>query len=267
MKEVSSTKLEKLIDNLKNMKNVAIAFSGGVDSTFLLKVAKETLKDKVVAITVISPLFPYWEKEDVKKFSKENNIELILINDKKIDKNIFLKNSTNRCYYCKKNLFSQIIKIANEKNIKYVLDASNTDDLGDYRPGIKAIKEFKVRQPLIEAGFSKKEIREFSKQMKLTTWDKPSFACLASRFPYGTKITKPRLKQVENAESYLRKLGFTQYRVRYHNEIARIEVLEAEFDKILKNSKNIIKNFKEFGFKYITLDIQGYRIGSTNEVL
>jgi uncharacterized protein len=267
MKRISSTKLEQLIKILKNMKNVAIAFSGGVDSTFLLKVAKETLKDKVVAITVISPLFPYWEKEEVKKFSKENNIDLILINEKKIDKKIFLKNSNNRCYYCKKNLFSQILKKANEKNIKYVLDASNIDDLNDYRPGMKAIKELKIRQPLIEAGFSKKEIREFSKKKKLYTWNKPSFACLASRFPYGIKITKSRLKQIENTESYLRKLGFTQFRVRYHNEIARIEVLETEFNIILRNSKDIIKIFKKFGFKYITLDIQGYRAGSTNEVL
>ncbi|MCK5635892.1 MAG: ATP-dependent sacrificial sulfur transferase LarE, partial [Thermoplasmatales archaeon] len=170
-------------------------------------------------------------------------------------------------YYCKKELFSKIKQIATEEHLNYVLDGSNVDDTTDYRPGMTALEEFGVVSPLKDAGLTKQEIKELSRSMNLDTWDKPAFACLASRFPYGIEITKPRLEQVEKAESYLYSLGIKQFRVRYHNEIARIEVSKNDFQLIIKHSDEIVKKFKELGFKYITLDIEGYRTGSLNEAL
>jgi len=261
------SKLDKLTLNLKKMKKVAIAFSGGLDSTFLVKIAYDTLNKNAIAITAISDLYPNWEQNQAKNFAKEIGIKHILINFEEIDIENFSENLKDRCYYCKKELFSKILQISKNYNITNVLDGSKVDDKFDYRPGLKALKELKVVSPLKDVGFNKKEIRALSKKMGLNTWDKPSFACLASRIPYGLKINKNRLKTIEKSEDFLRSLGVKQFRVRYHNEIARIEVLKDDFQKILSNSEKITNRFKKLGFKYITLDIQGYRSGSLNEVL
>ncbi len=263
----SKVKLEQLKNNLKQMKCVAIAFSGGVDSTFLTKVAYEVLGEKSIAVTATSSTYPKRELEEAKQYAKQIGIQHILINSEETEIDNFSKNPNNRCYYCKKELFSIIKQFAKENNLNYVLDGSNVDDTSDYRPGMKALEELGVVSPLRDVGFTKQEIKELSKDMQLDTWDKPAFACLASRFPYGVKITKSKLMQVEKAESFLFSLGIKQFRVRYHDETARIEVFKNDFQKVLNHSEEITKYFKEIGFKYITLDMEGYRTGSLNEGL
>ena len=267
MKNNIYKKLEKLKELLIDMDRVVIAYSGGVDSTFLLKVAYDTLGNNVLAITASSFTYPKQELVNAKKIAQRIGVKHRIIKSDEIKNKLFSKNTKNRCYYCKKELFIKIKKIANAYNMKYVLDGSNADDIKDYRPGTKAIKELGVKSPLKEVGLTKKEIRELSHEMNLETWDKPVLACLASRLPYGIKITKKRLRQIELAEKFLSKLGLYQIRVRHHNMIARIEVIKEDFNKIFKQKEKIVNYFKKIGFTYVTLDIEGYRTGSLNEVL
>jgi uncharacterized protein len=259
--------MEKLHQNLKDMKKVVVAFSGGVDSTFLAKIAYDILGKNVIAITATSAIHPKWELRQAKKIAAKIGLKHLLINSNETDFKNFCQNNKDRCYHCKKELFKKIKQIAKNNDIKYVMDGSTIDDTYDYRPGIKALKELGIISPLKDIGLTKQEIRNLSKNIGLETWDNPSFACLASRFPYDIQITKNRLNSIEEAEDFIRSLGIKQFRVRFHNEIARIEVKKDDFSHILDKSEIIVKHLKKLGFKYITLDIEGFRSGSLNEVL
>lgn len=261
-------KLSDLRKLLKSFGSAAIAFSGGVDSTFLLKVAHDELGEKAVAVTVVSPLIPKKEAQDAENFCKNENIRHFVLELDPLKIPGFKNNPENRCYICKKEIFNKIKDLASENGVFTVCDGSNADDTGDYRPGMQAIRELGIKSPLLECGLTKKDIRELSKEMDLPCWNKPSAACLASRFVYGEEITEKKLKMVEFAEDFLREKGFFQQRVRIHGEnLARIEVNKEDFEKILAVKDEINSFFKELGFVYTTLDLTGFRSGSMNEVI
>lgn len=255
-------KFFKLKKYLRGLESLAVAFSSGVDSTFLLKVAHDELGEKVLAITANSKFFPRREIDEAKNFCEREKIRQIIFNANDLKE--IENNPPNRCYLCKKNIFAQIKKIAAENKIFHVAEGSNMDDNNDYRPGMKAIAELEIKSPLRTAELYKNEIRELSRKLNLPTADKPSFACLASRFVYGEKITPEKLSQVEKAEEFLREKNFKQFRVRIHGNLARIEILPTDFEKILPVREEIVKNLKNFGFDYVSLDLQGYRTGSMN---
>lgn len=260
------SKLKKLV---VDMESVVVAFSGGVDSTFLLKVCSDLLNEKALAVTATSPTYPSFEFEEAKKLAADMGCRHDVIDSNELDIPGFSENSPLRCYFCKSELFGLLKDKALELGISHVVDGTNCDDLSDYRPGKKAAEELAVRSPLVEAGLGKDEIRELSRSLGLSTWNKPSFACLSSRFPYGTDITYDRVKMVGNCEDILRELSLGQFRVRYHDEIARIEINKSEFDKLLSDDvrERVVAGFKEQGFKYVAFDLEGYRTGSMNEVL
>jgi uncharacterized protein len=263
----TTIKLKSLKDNLAAMKSALVAYSGGVDSTFLLKVAQEVLGDNVVAVTAASETYPSNEIEYAVKMAETLGAKLITIHTDEFSNKKFTENPRERCYWCKKELFMRLTALAKEYNLNFVLDGSNFDDINDFRPGMKAAAELRVRSPLKEAGLTKDEIRYLSEKLGLPTWNKPSFACLASRFPYGTEITKKNLLKVDSAERFLKNLGLTQVRVRHHNDTARIEVIREEM-KIFLDDKirtRIISHLKSLGYTYIALDLEGYRTGSMNE--
>jgi len=264
------TKAQRLREIFQSMGRVLVAFSGGVDSTLLLKVAQDTLGRKnVLAVTALSPLYPERELQGVKKVVQALGTNHRLIHSNELEIPGFSKNPPNRCYYCKSKLFGELLDLAKEETIPVVVEGSTLDDDRDHRPGKKAMQELGVRSPLKEAGFTKAEVRELSRALGLPTWDKPSFACLASRFPYGEEITEDGLKRVDQAEDFLFGLGFKQVRVRHYGDLARIELLTEEMGRLMNGPlrEKVIAHLKEMGYRYITLDLQGFRSGSMNEVL
>lgn len=258
-------KLSRLKQIIKEMESAVVAFSGGVDSTFLLKVTHEVLGEKCLAIIGASETMPTSDYTNALQQVKEFGANYLVIRTEEMSKEDFVKNPQNRCFHCKNELFSKLLNIAQEKKINWVLDGSNADDLKDYRPGMQAAKALGVRSPLQEAGLTKEEIRQLSKERGLSTWDKPSSPCLSSRFPYGEEITFEKLQRVEKAETLLKELGFTNLRVRHHQDMARLEIPKEDFPKLMEqNADLIVKTLKELGFTYVTLDLEGFRSGSLN---
>lgn len=264
-------KYKALQEELRAMKSVAVAFSSGVDSTFLLAAAVDTLgKDHVMAVTASSCSFPERERKEAQEFCEQRGIRQVIVVSEELNIEGFRHNPKNRCYLCKHELFEKILAIAEENHLAAVVEGSNMDDNGDYRPGLRAVEELGIKSPLRAAKLTKQEIRELSKRLMLPTWDKQSFACLASRFVYGETISEERLGMVDQAEQLLLDMGFHQVRVRIHGEgdatMARIEVLPQEIPILTEDAKRerIYSYFKEIGFAYVTLDLGGYHMGSMN---
>ncbi len=270
--EVTPDRLKKYDDlkkMLKDFGSAAVAFSSGVDSTFLLYAAKEALGDKAFAITAQSCSFPKRERDEAKEFCSSLGIRQVAFESDELNIEGFSQNPPNRCYLCKRELFGKMMEIAESEGAAVVVEGSNLDDEGDYRPGLQAIKELGIISPLRSIGFTKDDIRALSRHLNLPTWDKQSFACLSTRFVYGETITKEKLGMVDKAEQLLLDLGFHQVRVRIHGTMARIEVLPEEFEKLISEEirTKITSSLKSFGFTYVSMDLTGYRTGSMNEVI
>ncbi len=269
MEDVLQKKYDHLNKDVIETGKVAVAFSGGVDITFLLKVCVLLLGDNALAVTAQSSTYPVRELEQSKELSKQIGGKQIIIESEELDVPGFSDNPPNRCFLCKSELFSKVISIAKEHGIESVFDGTNADDAGDFRPGRVAARKFRIRSPLEEAGLTKQDIRELSRELGLPTWDKPAFACLSSRFPYHTKISRPALLKVEKAEDVLWNLGLREFRVRHHDTVARIELGLKEMKLFWAEDvrEKIVTEFKSIGYTYVTLDLEGYRTGSMNETL
>jgi len=262
-------KLASLERAIASCGSALVAFSGGVDSTFLLSVAKDVLDQRLLAVTAASPVVQPDEVKGAKALAKRLGVAHEVIRTDEIMHEEYCSNPPERCYFCKQVLFSRLAALAKKRGLACVIEASNADDTGDYRPGIRAVRELGVKSPLIEANLTKAEIRALSRERKLPTWDKPALACLASRFPYGERITVEKLGQVLRGEKYILSLGFSSCRLRYYGKLVRIEVPRAEIDRLLDGARRrkIARGLKRLGFQYITVDIEGYRSGSMNETL
>lgn len=262
-------KFTHLIEILRQSERLLVAFSAGVDSTFLLKAAHLALGDGVIALTASSASVPPGELDAARNFAVSLGCRHVMLDSHEIDNPDYAKNPVNRCFFCKDELYKICREQANELGVATIVDGTNLDDLQDHRPGLQAADQWGVRHPLVEAGMSKDDIRRYSRELALPTWDKPSSPCLSSRFPYGTAIDLEKLKKIGSCEMFLKGLGFREFRVRYHGELARIEVNPEEFDKLFDRTLRdaIVKRFKDMGFKFVSLDLQGFRSGSLNEGL
>jgi uncharacterized protein len=261
-------KYRRLLEIIRAQESVAVAFSGGVDSSFLCHAAAAALGPRAIAVTIVSPMLPRSEIDCAVSIARKVGIVHILVEEGEIDEEV-AANPRERCYFCKKLEFGAILAAAKKRGIHAVLDGSNLDDLGDYRPGLKALEELRVISPLRQAGLTKAEIRELSRRFDLPTWDKPAFACLASRIPYGERIDKEKLARIEKAEDTLRAAGFRQFRVRSHGDIARIEVAPEErryfFDE--RTLDSVSRSLKSYGFLYVAFELEGYAMGNMNRAL
>ena len=266
---IARQKKESLKQSLEVLHSLIVAFSGGVDSSFLLALSHQVLGEKVIAVTADSLTFTQREKEEAVRFTKERGIRHIIIQSTETNIPEFVFNQPDRCYHCKKSLAKNLLKLASEKGIKHIAFAANMDDLGDYRPGMKATSELGVLSPLIDVRLNKEEIRFLSREMGLSSWDKPAMACLASRIPYGIPITEEKLKMIALAEAFLFEQGLKQCRVRYHDSVARIEVEPSKIHRLVEVSfrKEVVKRFREIGFAHVSVDLEGYVSGSMNRVL
>ena len=262
-------KLTNLEEYIRKLSGLAVGFSGGVDSSFLLAVAHEVLGDKIIAVTGADASVPEREINEAKAFCKERGIRHIICKVNPLQEEGYRNNSPDRCYFCKHGIFTEVKRIANEYGIEYMAEGSNMDDIGDYRPGLRAAKELSVKSPLREAGLNKAEIRIISKAMGLPTWSKPAYACLASRFVYGEEITEEKLRMIDQAEQFLIEQGFFEERVRLHGNIARIEVPPGDIPRLASEEIRdaIYEEFKKIGFLFVTLDLKGYRMGSMNATI
>ena len=258
-----------LVDILSKMDRVIIAYSGGVDSAFLAAVANEVLGNNALSVTAVSPSLAPSELEEAQSLAEDLGLNYRTINTNEIEREDYSANNPDRCFFCKDELYSHLIKFCGEENYSFVVNGTNVDDLGDYRPGLDAATQYGVRSPLVEANLEKKDIRVLSREMGLPTWDKPAQACLSSRIPYGTMVTVEALTTIAKAEKYLREKGFKQLRVRHHENIARIEISTEDFDVLTSEPlrTEIPSYFKSLGYSYVTLDLEGFRSGSLNEIL
>lgn len=262
-------KLTRLEEYIRGLGSLAVGFSGGVDSSLLLVVAANVLGDKAMAITGVDASIPERELKEAKEFCKEREIRHIICKVNPMKEESYRHNSPDRCYFCKHGIFTEIKRIAAENGIEYVAEGSNMDDLGDYRPGLKAVEELSVKSPLREAGLTKQDIREISKALGLPTWSKPAYACLASRFVYGEEITEEKLRMLDQAEQFLIEQGFLEERVRIHGNIARIEVPAKDIERLASEEirEAVYEKFKALGFMFVTIDMKGYKMGSMNATL
>lgn len=266
-KPTAAEKEQNLRDLMREMKKVLVAYSGGVDSAYLALIATQELKENAVCVLGVSPSVSQFQREEAENIAKTFNYNFEKIVTDEIKDPNYQANPTNRCYFCKTELYGKLQRIAEQKNLNFVIDGTNADDIGDYRPGRKAADENSVRSPLIEVGLSKSEIRDLSKSQNLPTWDKAASPCLSSRIAYGIPVTIERLSKVERGEEILRKLGFKEFRVRLHDELVRLEIAPQELSRTLDFEliNNLDEKFKKLGFRYVTLDLQGYRSGAMNE--